>query len=638
MFIPDDKLEEIRSVCDITEVVSGYVSLKKNGANYFGLCPFHNEKSPSFSVNPGMGIFKCFGCGVGGDVFQFVMQMEHVTFPEAARMLAAQAGIDIPEDGQSGGASSEAESLQHVLRHAARFYYRMLVETEEGRASLEYLLGRGISRQSIKAFGLGYAPDRWDALVSDAVASHLKVELLERAGLVIHRKSGVGYYDRFRGRIMFPILSHTGKVVGFGGRILVDAAEQPKYINTPETPVYHKSEVLYGLSQARRAIRDRTEVYVVEGYTDVIAMHQHGVTNVVASCGTSLTADHLRILKRYAESVIFLNDSDAAGDASNLRSIDLALRHGLTPYVVELPDGEDPASFLEHHGSEALHAYLNNDAHKWTFVQYLLIRAKTDGTLKAVEGERKAFDSILERIAGLESRFEQDTYLHQMAEALGKPLIHLQEEFRRAARRAKNKSQAPQRNEFVPEQEYVAPSVDRTRDDPAAASRQRILPEEEILIRLMLERGASLVEFVLSNMALDEFTPGVPQKIVEQLIDQYNSGLVDSRPFVDGTFGADVKHLVTGLLVDRHLPSENWQKMLNIKVPRINEDPLESAASAMMLLKLDRVDESIREVKVRHDKRQAAGVEVRTELEELMALKTLRRQIERREFLDWNEA
>lgn len=640
MHIPEHKIEEVRAASDIVDVVSDYVQLKKSGSNLFGLCPFHNEKTPSFSVNPGMGIFKCFGCGVGGDVFQFVMGVERVTFPEAVRFLAEQAGVEIPEEGNPDDASSDAERIQHALRHAARFFYRTLTESEEGRPALDYVLGRGITAASIKRFGIGYAPDRWDALLKDAARHHVDADTLEQAGLAIPRKSGDGHYDRFRGRVMFPIFSQVGKVVGFGGRILTSDSDQPKYINTPETAVYHKSEVLYGLYQARRAVREKKEVYIVEGYTDVVALHQHGIENAVAACGTSLTPDHLRLIGRYADAVIFLNDSDTAGDASNLRSVDLALKQRLTPYVVELPEGEDPASFVEKHSVDELVQYLHHPEYKWTFVQYLLIRARSEGMLDSVESERQAFEGVLERIAGVDSRFAQETYLHQMAEALGKPVIHLHEEFRRIERRVRNRRgadrpppEADLRRPSVAEEAHV---VSNTPPQPPRESSE-VLPEERVLIRLMLERGASLVEFVLGNMALDEFSDGLVRRIVEQLIDQYETGVVQAQPFVDGTFGSDVQDLVTGLMVDRHEPSTNWQRMKNITVPRMNEDPFESAASAMTLLKLDRVDESIGRTKRRHDERLAHGHDVRAELEELMALRRLRRQIERREFLDWNE-
>lgn len=643
-YISEHKIEEVRSANDIVDVVSDYVQLKKSGSNLFGLCPFHSEKTPSFSVNPSMGIFKCFGCGVGGDVFQFVIGVEHVTFPEAVRLLADRAGIELPEEGAATEGSSETERIHHALRHAARFFYRTLTDTDAGQPALEYILNRGITPASIKHFGLGYAPDGWEALLQDAERNHIDAATLDRAGLVVPRKSGEGHYDRFRDRIMFPIFSQVGKVVGFGGRLLNENSEQPKYINTPETPVYHKSQVLYGLYQARRAVRESKEIYVVEGYTDVVALHQHGFENAVAACGTSLTPDHLRLIGRYADAVIILNDGDTAGDASNLRSLDLALKQKLTPYVIELPENEDPASLAESRSRDELERYLNNPKYRWTFVQYLLIRAQSEGMLEQVENERTAFEGVLERIAAIDSRFDQETYLHQMAEALGKPIIHLHEELGRIRARVK-RSAGRERREHPPAAEqppmHGAPAV-QARSEKRGQNEDRpspqVLPEERILIRLMLEGGAPMVEFVLGNMAMDEFSDGLVRSIVVRIIEQYEQEAIDSRPFVEGAFGADVQALVAGLLVDRHVPSANWELRKNISVPKMNEEPLEAAASAMTLLKLDRVQESMMRTKHRHDHRVERGEDVRSELEELIGLRKLLGQIERREFLDWNEA
>jgi DNA primase len=632
MHIPDDKLQEVRDATDILDVVSDHVRLKKSGANFFGLCPFHSEKSPSFSVNPSLGIYKCFGCGAGGDAFQFIMQVEHIPFPEAVRMLADRAGIHLPEEGDPSEDATETDLIFHAIRIAARFYYDSLTQSREGEEARQYLARRAITEASIKKFGIGVSPQGWQNLIDHAATKDVKPGTLEKAGLVIPRNSGDGYYDRFRGRLMFPIFSATGKVVGFGGRILEADEKQPKYINSPETAVYHKSQVLYGLYQARRAIRASREVYVVEGYTDVIAMQQNGIENVVAACGTSLTPDHIRILKRYADAVVFLNDSDVAGDASNRRSIDLALDQHMTPYVVELPDGEDPASFVEQHGGDAFRAYLTKPRYKWSFVQYHLIRARQDGTLDSVEGERKAFEEVLERVSRLESRFEQDAYLHQMAQALDKPVIHLHEEFARVRKRAgKRRQEAPSEGHPSRHEAVESPRAEEMLSTAA-------LPEEEILVRLMLEQGPSMVEYILSNMGLDEFSEGVVQRTITQIISDYEQGQLSRDAYVSGLHGAAVQALVTRVMMDRYHPSENWLKLKSIKVPRFNEEPYETAASAMTLLKLDRIDASLKRTGERLKRVEASGGDVRGVMEEMIALRKLRKQVERREFLDWNDA
>ena len=327
MRIPDETLAAIRASLDIVEVVGAYVPLKQRGSNYFGLCPFHQEKTPSFSVNPKLGIFKCFGCGAGGDVFAFIQQIEGVSFVEAVRLLAERAGIPLPQSEEAG--EDEREPLFQALRFAARFYFTQLTHETSGKLARAYLKSRGVRPATAQRFGLGYAPKAWDALATAAVASGFRLGVFEQAGLVLPRRERGGFYDRFRHRLMFPIFSHVGKVVGFAGRLLEPDPEQPKYINSPETPVYQKGRVLYGLYQARHAIRKLEEAILVEGYTDVIALHQAGIEHTVATSGTALTLEQVRLLARYAKRILLLYDADPAGEQAALRSIDLCLAQGL---------------------------------------------------------------------------------------------------------------------------------------------------------------------------------------------------------------------------------------------------------------------------------------------------------------------
>ncbi len=301
MAIPDEKIEEVRTAVDLVEVAEDYVQLKQSGSRYMGLCPFHNEDTPSFSVDPDQNLYYCFGCQNGGDAFKFVQEIEGVGFLESVRMLADRYGVPLPEEETDPDAANEREAILHALRFAARFFYRQLTQSDRGRPALDYLRRRGFTPQTIKQFGLGYAPDEWDALLTVAEEEQIDRETLEKAGLIIERNDGSGYYDRYRGRIIFPIFSHIGKVLAFAGRILDpdDERDQPKYINSPETEVYHKKEVLYGLHQAKQAIRKTDEVLLVEGYTDVISLSQAGVGNVVHEtiariCGpSSLCQPHL---------------------------------------------------------------------------------------------------------------------------------------------------------------------------------------------------------------------------------------------------------------------------------------------------------------------------------------------------------
>jgi DNA primase len=626
MRIPEHKVEEVKTTVDIVDVVSDYVRLKRAGANFKGLCPFHDEKTPSFNVNPVIGIYKCFGCGEGGDAISFVEKVEGLGFVEAVRLLAERAGIELPEEGEADPAADENESLLHALRFAARFYFHELTQSEAGREiGLAYFRDRGFSAETIKKFGLGYAPDAWDSLLTAAGEQQVRPEILEKAGLVLPRKQGGGYYDRFRGRVLFPIVSHVGKVLGFGGRILGQDSEQPKYINSPETPVYHKGRVLYGLHQAKQSIRSEEEVVLVEGYTDVISLHQAGVANVVAASGTALTADQVKLLGRYAKRIVLLFDADSAGAAAALRSIDVILQQGLAVYVISLPEKADPDSFVRQFGGEAFRNYARK--HRQSFVAFQVEQAKRERRLETPEGQMEAAQSILRSIARVPSEpayyVMWDGYLRQAAQLLGLPDINLRQQFPDLIRRASTPSPHVAQQTPPPRPHPLDPT-------PTSAAMK---PEEGALIRLMLQHGLAMVEFVLGHMAVEEFTAGPVRETIQHILTHYEAGRIDSGPFTRGDFGQGVQRIATGVLVDRHTASANWQRQHNIRVPAWNEDPYEAAASAMTLLKLDRVNEAIVERQKVLYAAEQSGEDTHPVLEAVQELYRLRGRIERRQFL-----
>lgn len=645
MRIADQTVEEVRSVADIVEVVGDYVRLKKRGTNYIGLCPFHTEKSPSFNVNPGLGIFKCFGCGEGGDVFAFVSRVEQVPFPEAVRLLAERYGVTIPESEEQASASSEQEAIIEALRFAARFFHDRLVNDPDGEPARAYLKQRGITSATARKFGLGYAPDRWDALVGAAEAAHVSVEVLEKAGLVLPRRDGSGWYDRYRHRLIFPILSHVSKVLGFGGRILVEDKTQPKYVNSPETLVYHKGRVLYGLSHARHAIRAREEAVLVEGYTDVLALHQAGVEHVVASSGTALTPEQVKLLSRYARRVLLLYDADDAGVKAAARGIDLCLEGGVVPYVVALPDGEDPDSFVRNHGAAAFEDYLKK--HRREFVSYLHERARRDGLLDAPDTRAAAQHAIVATLARIPDPLLLESYLQQAASVFDVPDVYLRRALkggqgsRRSVRREDPDRAGPGLERFTSDETDSDRSpevgtglvVSRRRTEPdRSMPRSNVLPEEKTLMRLMLEHGMGLVAHVLTRTSLDEFTEGPAREVAGRLVEQYQAGTIDRTPFLDGTFGPAVQSFAAEVMTDVHEPSLGWSK-LKIEVPRLNEDPVAAADSAMTLLKLDRLDERIAETRRSVFEAEQTGEDFRALQEHLLELYEWRRQIEDRQFL-----
>ncbi len=367
--IPDSTIAEIKNRIDIEEVVSDFVSLKRKGQNLWACCPFHNEKTPSFSVSPAKGFYKCFGCGKGGDSIDFVMEAEKLNYLEAIKYLAKKYGIEIKEEELSEDElkeQSERESLYIVLNFAKEYFVKSLNSSTEGKSiGLSYFKERDIAEEILQKFELGYTLDKWDGLLTAAKEAGHSVELLEKAGLIIPKDDR--FYDRFRGRVVFPVHNVSGRVVAFGARAL-KKDDKPKYINSPETPVYHKSQVLYGLFQAKQAIRQQENCYLVEGYTDVTRLHQIEIENVVASSGTSLTTDQIRLIKRYTPNITILYDGDEAGLKASFRGIDMILEQGMNVKVVMFPAGEDPDSFVRSHRSIEVEEFLASNSKD--FIQF----------------------------------------------------------------------------------------------------------------------------------------------------------------------------------------------------------------------------------------------------------------------------
>lgn len=370
--LPEFVIEQVRQAADIVDVVQDFATLKRRGANMIGCCPFHNEKTPSFYVSPSKGIYKCFGCGKGGDAINFIREIEGLSYIEAVRWLANKYHVELPEETTSPQLQErqqEKDSIFAVLNFAKKYFRDLLLdENGEGYAiGYTYFKERGIADPTQDTFELGYSMPQRDALRQAALKAGYTDAFLEKAGLITIKEDG-SVYDRFRGRVMFPIYSANGKVLGFGARILVADKNAPKYLNSPETDVYHKSEVLYGLFQAKNHIRNAANAYLTEGYTDVIMMHQAGVKNVVASSGTSLTVEQITVLKRYTKQVTVLYDGDAAGMKASVRGIDLLLEQGLEVRALTFPDGDDPDSYLRKVGPTAFQDYLT--AHVKDFIHF----------------------------------------------------------------------------------------------------------------------------------------------------------------------------------------------------------------------------------------------------------------------------
>jgi DNA primase len=408
MPIPQSVIDEVLSRSDIVQVISGYIRLQPAGRNFKALCPFHQEKTPSFIISPEKQLFNCFGCGIGGNIFSFLMKHERLNFMEALRLLAEKAGVALPEGKQE---ASRASELFELNRFAKDFFIERLKETP---AAKDYLLRkRGLSPEVIEEFSLGYAPPDWDALLKEAKKEGFSVRSLSEAGLIIPRQGSVEYYDRFRGRIIFPIFNLSEKVVGFGGRALGE--EVPSYINSPETTLYHKSNSLYGLHLSRKAISRQEEAIVVEGYIDVIALFQAGVKNVVGSLGTSLTREQLRLIRRYGHQIVIVYDSDDAGIEAALRGIDLSLAEGFYVRITSLPKGEDPDSFIRRYGKESFEEKVSCAS---DFLEYKirLLEARYDPA--TIRGKALVVAEMLPTLMRVTNAVEKSGYVKRLAQEL----------------------------------------------------------------------------------------------------------------------------------------------------------------------------------------------------------------------------
>lgn len=413
----EEALNEIRARTDIVEVVSGYVLLKQAGNTYKGLCPFHTEKTPSFTVSAERQLFYCFGCGAGGDVFSFVMKIENVNFGDAVRMLAERVGVVLSQDDESPekrAAREKRRRLYDCMEAACRHFETVFAKSPDAKDVRDYVGRRGVSDDTARCFRLGYAPREWDSLLKALTGNGFSREELVSAGLIVPSKSGKGHYDRFRGRLIFPITDISGRVIGFGGRVLDDS--EPKYLNSPETALFRKGKTVYGLALAKNSIRNESKAVIVEGYMDAIMCHQFGFTNVTATLGTALTKQQAEAVSRYAPQVIIAYDADAAGEAATLRGMEILADAGAGVKVAVLPAGEDPDSILRKKGKEAF-AEVLEDAKPLTAYKLYLIASKTDTS--KLDERVKAAKEAARVLAKVESAVERTEYAEKAAEMLG---------------------------------------------------------------------------------------------------------------------------------------------------------------------------------------------------------------------------
>ncbi|MGE4488631.1 MAG: DNA primase [Kiritimatiellales bacterium] len=503
--IPRETIEEIRARNDIADVIGSYLPLKNAGSRFKANCPFHKEKTPSFTVSPDRQIYHCFGCGAGGDVIRFIQEYEKVDFMTALQMLADRCGMELSlEEGGSRDGSNRRE-LFRIHDSVAQLYRRILTEHPEGEAGRAYLTTRALQEQTAEDFQIGFAPDRFDALEKWALRNKVSFELMEQAGLMIKSDRNSGYYDRFRNRLMFPIRDEAGRVIGFSGRAVSPEEKGGKYVNSPETPLFHKSRVLFAIDKARRAMADSRTAIVVEGQLDAIRCHEAGVANVVASQGTALTSDHARMIRRYADEVILVLDADAAGQKAALKSSEAFIAEELSVRVASLPEGEDPDSLIRDRGPEIFMERVTSAVSALDFLIDVMASHENMQTDAGMMRTAKAVQNLIAHAAG---SVQRDRMLQSASERLGISLSALRHDL---ARKAKSVRPAAQ---------------DASEPPPVKASHP---PDEVALVQMLFFRPEEVLPVVADHLPPEFLSDPDCRLLLELLLDD-PAGLMTSIP------------------------------------------------------------------------------------------------------------
>lgn len=615
--IPQETIGQIFETARVEEVVGDYVSLKKKGTNMWGLCPFHNEKTPSFSVSPSKGIYKCFGCGEGGNSVNFVMDHEQMTYPEALRFLAKKYNIEIEEEQQTDEQVAEQnarESLLLVLGFAQKTFTSNLLKTEEGQAiGLSYFKERGFSQETIEKFELGYCFDKYDSFGTKALEQQYNKKYIVDAGLCAEREDG-SLYDRFKGRVMFPIHNLSGRVIAFGGRTLRNDKKVAKYINSPETDVYHKSKIVYGIYQAKSDIIKQDNCFMVEGYTDVISLHQAGIHNVVASSGTSLTVDQIRLIKRYTNNLTIMYDGDDAGIKASFRGIDLVLEEGMNVRTVLFPDGEDPDSYSKKLDEVELNEFIQNN--QKDFIQFkaqlLAEEAKGDPIRTAA-----LIKDIISSIALIPDPITRNLYVRQCSSIMSMDEEVLMMELNRNRRKNFTEKQKREHGNFSKPATPEEPTITR-RSNQELKKRDADFQERDIIRILMVysqqnihfdvwddeeekvidTEEVNVVDFIVTEILEDEL--GFDNPLFKRVFDEFAQMLEKEQIPTEQHFinhpDPEISTLAVNFFAQPHTVSERWKEH-NVIVLTETDKLKQSILSSINVLKLRKLEKMINETR-----------------------------------------
>ena len=541
--IPENLLEDILGRVDIVEIISGYIPLKKSGANFKSNCPFHHEKTASFMVSPERQIYHCFGCGESGNAFKFLMRHERMEFPEAVEMLAKKCGLNLPDQDspELTRAASLSSQLYKVNELAVSFYENNL-HRGSGSLAINYLLDRGIKQETIKEFHLGLATSGWDNLINFLRSKNISLALMEQAGLVLPKDSG-GYYDRFRSRIIFPVFDLRSRMIGFGARVMDNSL--PKYINSPETPVYTKGKNLFGFNLSKDFIRDADSAVIVEGYLDFMIPYQEGLKNIVASQGTALTLEQIKLLKRYTHNVVMIYDGDTAGEIATLRSLDILIDEGIDVKVVPLPKGMDPDTLVRNEGIVALKAKVEKAA---SFFDYKLDILTSRYDIKDAHGKTKIASEMLLTINKFDNAILRGEYTKRLSEVMCIPEQYILEELGK-----------------------LKPALSTFAGQPAPLGKKtsQINPAEKLLIKFMLEEK-ELIEKIMQQLSPSDFADARTAKIVSVMHDLVLKGKnIEPSVLMNYFSEDDASQLVCETMFMPALTDQGREKAVNDCIARI---------------------------------------------------------------------
>lgn len=629
-------------IAEISEVIQDFVTLKKRGVNYLGLCPFHNEKTPSFTVSPAKGIYKCFGCGKAGNVVGFIMEHEHLSYPDALRYLARKYHIEIVEkelSEEEKQQQNEKESLLVILSWANKYYHEMLFHDNEGISiGLSYFKERGFRQETLKKFNVGYSPEKRDALTTRAIEAGYKPDYLIKSGLSIEKNNS--HFDRFAGRIIFPIRSLSGQVIGFGGRILKSEAKAAKYLNSPETDVYHKSRVLYGLYEGKKDIVAKEKCFLVEGYTDVMALHQAGIENVVASSGTALSNDQLRLIKRFTSNITILFDGDEAGLKASLRGIDLVLEEGLNVKVVMLPQGEDPDSFSKKKSAKEFTDFINENERDFIkFKTELLIKESKNDPI----GRANLIRDIVKSISVIPDNISRSVYIKECSLILGleEQILYQETDKLRRGRTEQNYRKLRTKEENISGQTKRAKDIIEFREDTEAQEKEiiRILlnyGDRELLIvkeENEEEKNISVAEYIISEIRGDDLSMenNNYQLIFDEYTGLFEKGSPPGQKYFINHSNPEISSLSAQLLADEYDLSKIWKRHDNfveteeMKLIELVPETVNSFKNKKVLKALADLQENLSQAEKNNKEEEISEIQAR-----IVALNNIKREISRK--------